>query len=225
MQRTKAFKRFQAARKKIIWTDYALRRDAAVAAARALVPRRRALIPSGEFKAIDVSPSLACDSGTAVQLLNGCARGDDINERVGRQITMKSIQIKFNTKVTTSTGVDQRHRIVIVYDKQTNAAAAAWTDVFVSADTMALRNLENRSRFVILYDKMITLNASAESGSSALRSIYLRCNLPVTFNSGDAGTVADIVTGSLYLMVIGSEGAGATAGSMYGRSRIRYVDY
>ena len=54
---------------------------------------------------------------------------------------------------------------------------------------------------------------------------YRRLNHPVTFNAGDAGTVADITTGSLYFLVVGSEAAGATAGTVSGRVRVRFDDH
>jgi len=73
-------------------------------------------------------------------------------------------------------------------------------------------------------DKKFQLNASGESGSERMFKFYRRLAHPVTFNSGDAGTVADITTGSLYLIYIGSIAAGATAGSIVGHCRIRYSD-
>lgn len=213
---------------KPVFAEARIARAALVAAARAapnLMPASRGLVVGkGEFKAVDVLSTATCDTASAVALLNGIARGDEINERTGREVTMKSIQFTYTATVTTGTGTDQRQRVLLVYDRQTNGAALTAAQVLNAADTLSPRNLENRRRFKILYDRTHTLNASGETGSAVTRRFFRRLAHPVTFNSGDAGTVADITTGSLYLVVVGSNAAGVTAGAVAYSSRIRYVD-
>lgn len=184
--------------------------------------------PSGpmrvEYKNIDVGQTIATDTTGAVVLLNGCARGDDINNRIGRKTMMRSLQLTVVSLVTAGTGVDQFHRVLVVYDRQTNATALTGAQVLSTFGTTAFKNLENRSRFKILMDKTIHLNASNEPGSEKIWKKYFRFNLPVTYNSGDDGTVADITTGSLYCLIVGNKVAGATAGTTGLYSRIRYND-
>jgi len=180
-----------------------------------------------ELKSCDTTLSTAsnrCDTTGDVTLISGIARGDDINERTGRKVTLKSIELHLYAKVTAGTGVDQTQRFLVVYDKQANATALTITDVLVSASTMALQNLDNRNRFRILYDQVFHLNATAESDSAKTLVLKKAINLPMTFNSGDAGTIADITTGSVYFLCMGSEARGNTAGDMQGRVRIRYAD-
>lgn len=203
------------------------RRAAAVAQRRAPAVRTGAVYADGELKAITVHSSSVHDGTGAVVLLNGCARGDDISERVGRQITMKSIELKGVSYVTAGTGIDQSVRAMVVYDRQTNGSAltiAQVLDQTAGNPSYQLRNLENRRRFTVLMDRRIDLNASGESGSTKQWQFYRRLNHPVTFNSGDAGTVADITTGSVYLITVGNVAAGATAGGCLVYSRIRYDD-
>jgi len=178
----------------------------------------------GEFKAVDVHAATAVTTTPIVVLLNGIARGDDINERTGREVDMRSIQFSAQVRAATTTGVDQTHRVLIVYDRQTNAAAPTMAQVCESATIQAPRNLENRKRFSILFDKIYNLNAADESGSSRQIRWYRHLNHPETFNSGDAATVADITTGSVYLIALGTEAAGGTSGSIDYWSRIRYQD-
>jgi len=178
----------------------------------------------GEFKSVDTNNVNAANTATAVFLLNGIARGDDINERTGREVVLRSILVKAFCYVTAGTGVDQMQRVLVVYDRQTNAAALTAAQVLSVANTMAPRNLENRRRFTILMDRTVTLNATAESGSFRLIKFYRHLRHPMEFNSGDAGTVADITTGSIYTIVIGTEVAGDTAGSVLINTRIRYED-
>jgi len=181
-----------------------------------------------ESKEQAFSNEFSYDGATCLSLINGIARGDDFSERVGRTVTVKSIQLKCELMVTVSTGVDQVVRIMIVYDKQANAAAPTIAQILhSSADysrPLQFRNLENRQRFVILGDVTKTLNASAESGSKSFWKFYKKCSLPETFNSGDAGTVADIVTGSIYVITLGSMPTGNTAATLRGFSRVRYID-
>lgn len=180
----------------------------------------------GEFKSVDVSLNGTCDNaaGGRVVLLNGLARGDDIGGRNGREVVMKSIETKFNLYVTAGTGVDQTHRVVIVYDRQTNGAAPVLLDVLSAATAYAPRNLENRRRFKIIFDRTVALNASGESGSHQVLSFYRRLAHPTTFNAGNAGTVGDITTGAFFAIFYGNIAAGATAGSATGTCRMRYED-
>ena len=221
--------------KKIEWTETPLTMSAPSTSRAAYVRRARKnyrigglMRAKGEMKAVDVyTGSLVADTTGTLSLLNGIARGDDIDERDGREVIMKSIQINGLNAVTSGTGVDQTHRVILVYDKQANAAActgAQVLDTTAANITLAVRNLENRKRFVILMDKVFRLSASGESNSSVAWRYYKRFNLPVTFNTGTAGTIADIVTGSLYLFSFGNIAAGATAGTLVVNCRIRYSD-
>lgn len=203
----------------------------ALAAAYRRVGRRRILRSGPEWKTIDkeISVDVNYDGGVNnLYLLNPIARGDDYTERIGRTVTLKSLQIKAQMYVTPTTGVDQVGRMLVVYDKQPNASAVTAAQLFnASADStrpFQFRNLENRERFVVLADVTKTLSASAESGSKAFFKIYKKLNLPMTFNSGDAGTIADIVTGSIYVVCTGSEASGATDAFCVGESRIRFID-
>lgn len=210
--------------KEITWVERPLvgkvRRASLVAAARA--PARA--YADGEFKSVDVTGTPATDTASGVLLLNGIARGDEIFERDGREVLMRSIQLTCQSNVTTGTGVDQTHRVLLVYDRQTNAAALTAAQVLTAVTVFSARNLENRRRFKILMDKRVTLNASGEPNSNIIWTFYRRLRHPITFNSGDAGTVADITTGSLYLVVVGNAAAGATAGTTSVYSRVRYTE-
>lgn len=181
-------------------------------------------LQKGEFKSIDVTVTGAADTTGVVQLLNGCARGDDINERIGRQTTMKSIEIHLRNSCTDTTGVQQIHRVLIVYDSQTNATALTIPNVLTDATVWALKSLENRNRFQIILDKLINLAGNGVYPEQLAWKWYKKLQHQVTYNNGDAGTVADITTGSLYFIIIGSVSAGTLAGNVYGTCRIRYTD-
>lgn len=212
-------KRYQAA---------AARRKRPTAAA-AAAPRALYVPPSrGEWKHIDVyTGSIVADTTGALGLINGCIQGADAINRIGRQITMRTVQINGLSSVTSATGLDQTHRVLIVYDSQPNGAAltiAQVLDTTAANVTLALRNTNGIRRFTVLMDKVVRLNSNAEPGGAIAWRLYRRINLPVVFNSGNAGTVADIDTGSMYLISVGNLGAGATAGSLVANIRIMFED-
>jgi hypothetical protein len=170
--------------------------------------------PLGDQKASTPNSSLAVNTTGAVFLLDGFVPGTAIDQRLGRTVTLDCLEALIQDQVTSGTGVDQYHRILFVYDKQPNGAAFVITDVLDTTNTVSFPNLANRARFDILYDDLHHLNASAEPGSERTYSIRIPLNRRVIFNAGTAGTVADIVTGSLYILVLGNVAAGSTAGTL-----------
>jgi len=156
-----------------------------------------------ELKAVDVSPNTAADTGGAILLLNGIAPGTALNQRVGRQVLMTALKYHLYCNVTAATGIDQSHRLLIVRDKQANGAALAINDVIDGGSTSQY-NLSNQARFEILMDKRYYLNASGEPGSGLVLDGTIRFNAVEQFNAGIAGTVADIATNSIYLIILGT---------------------
>ena len=139
---------------------------------------------------------------------------------------MRSIELAYHASVTSGTGIDQFVRVAVVYDKQANATAPTAAQIFQEPDLVhAPRNLENRKRFKILYNRVHQLNSNIEPGGQSQQAkLYRRFNLPVTFNSGNVGDVTDIITGSLYLFVLGNLDSGATDGHVVYYCRIRFTE-
>lgn len=159
----------------------------------------------------------------ANQLLNGCAPGSTANTRIGRKFTMKSVLIRYNFSMATTTTGGGPLRIVVVYDKQSNAAIPAVTDIFTTDDIEALNNLSNRDRFIIIADHYTEV-IGVQSAYSVSGVIKRKINLETMFNTGTAGTVADITTGSLYIM-FGTPGLHLTAGpTLSFQARVRFSD-
>lgn len=176
-----------------------------------------------EWKSIDTNITQVQDAIGAVTLLNGCQQGDDIGNREGRQIQMRSIELKLHTYGTAGTGIDQIHRILLVLDKNPNGVAPAIADI-ITANTSGLRNLNNRKRFKILMDKRLVINASGEPGTNKVIKKYKQCAYTTQYNAGNAGTIADINNGAIFLVTIGSSIVGATAGTTFGYVRIRFTE-
>jgi len=159
---------------------------------------------SSETKFIDntflLSPNFNSTLFTAGRLLNGCVQGTEATNRIGRKIVMSSLYLKgtFNLG-TTSTGGGTA-RIIVVYDKQANGTAPAITDVLLSDDVLSPNNLSNRDRFTKICD-FETETISVNGINSVSVETYRRLNLETMYNTGNAGTIGDITSGSLYMFV------------------------
>ena len=177
-----------------------------------------------EFKTIDVALDVVSDSTGSITLLNGLIRGTDYTNRIGRKVTLRSIEIKGQNYVTPGTGVDQNQRVLIVHDRDPTGVLPAITDILTAVTPVALRNLDNRTRFNILLDKRFQLNATAESMSTRLWKYYKRFYKMMDFNGNNFGDIRDITQGAIYYVSLGNKAAGVTAGSSLANVRIRYTD-
>lgn len=156
----------------------------------------------GELKWIDVINSSSFAATASVQLINGLAAGTQSTQRIGRKIVMKSLLVKFTLGCGTAGATPFRGKLKasIVYDSQTNASAPVSTDIYLNATANSPMNLDNRGRFKVLWKRNWYLDQSGGMGASGCDTSKV-CNLPVIFNSGSAGTVADIATGGVFLVL------------------------
>lgn len=182
----------------------------------------------GELKFVDTSPALtvliSSTAWSAGVLLNGLVPGSGADQRIGRKVIMTSLLYRIGFILgATSTGGSPL-RLLIVYDKQANAAAPAITDILDTDHFLARQNLSNRDRFVVLADKHLP-PISVQNNFSVISKIYKkRLNLETCFNAGVAGTIGDITSGSVYVFAAQTSGIGTGAPSIVSRCRIRYRD-
>lgn len=158
---------------------------------------------------------------TANSLFNP-ALGDDFNNRTGRKVQVLGINIRGAVHVppqTNQTATDYAStvRILLVQDKQTNAAQLNAEDVINSASATAgtavymFSNPAFFGRFKILKDKQITIqnpNLSwdgtnmEQCGLERPFHIRIKFKKPVVvhYNSTNGGTVADIIDNSFHII-------------------------
>jgi len=186
-----------------------------------------------EKKFLDTTVTLFTDltATASVTLLNGLSQGTTQSTRVGGRIEVKSVQFKVNFQNGTNVSGVSPLRIKIIYDKETNGAAPAATDVMAVNLIDGLNNLNNAGRFITLFDQ--TWNPVVGPGTSAVATNYqaqfldgyVKCNLPTKYNAGNTGTVTDISSGSIYVLAwtngFGFAGTGSDASGYF---RIRYTD-
>lgn len=187
------------------------------------VPRNFSL---GEWKYLDTGlGTLTMNTTPVLLLLNGLAPGNSASQRIGMKVAIRTLELRARVATTAGTGVDQTCRWLIFVDRQSNGVAPTAGDV-LTGNLDTFRNLANRKRFKIILDRHFPLSASAENGSIRVFHAYLKFRRPllVEFNTGTAGTVADITSGAIYIMVLGNIASGTTDANMNGTVRFRYTD-
>lgn len=179
-----------------------------------------------EWKSIETYMAGSAVAAGTLYLLNGTTQGDNINQREGRQIYVQSIQSNFraewNSGAVTSPGT---YRVILFYDKQSNGAAPAVSDLLDTSTALscdALRNLNNRKRFKILLDRRYALTPTGASNSAIVDSFYLKKFITTQYNAGTAGTVADISSNALYLLACSDEAVNGPNNS--GVIRVRFTE-
>ena len=141
--------------------------------------------------------------------------GDNKSQKDGLKITIKSIQIRFQLNLPSTTVVaDARDicRFILVRDRQTNGALPAVTDILAQADIQALKELEQSGRFLTLLDKTVYINSMGGFGDGTTNAtlpstksfqFFKKMNLPIIYNdSATTGAIATIVTNNLVLLYI-----------------------
>jgi len=196
---------------------------------------RVAAASGGELNFVDTNIGGISISTTGVlTLLNGMAQGTTASTRIGRKITIKSIQWRFDCATSTNT-TWTANRYMIVQDMQPNGATAAFADIYDNATPSTLRNISNMARFRVLFDSdefiMVGDNGGVGVSNYDVDSLatahkgYIKCNIPVQYNAGTAGTVADITTNAVYFVTIGNGSTSLTDVNVQaGTVRIRYSD-
>lgn len=161
-----------------------------------------------ELKGVDTGFSTTTVAAGAVTLLNGVVAGDDINERNGRKIALKYLDmfISFNLNLATLTSRVSFVRYMVVYDNGPNGIIGLPTDILSSPVTVySTRRLDTMSRFSILLDQVHSISGLpptdvAAGGVFKHHRVNLK-NMPVTFTSA-LGGIGAIREGSLYLLVL-----------------------
>jgi len=206
----------------------------------------RSLNNAPEIKCVDyywnMDPVLQ-QAGTNTQVfpVNVILEGASMWNRVGRKVTMKSLKFDYSLhqNIGTVTGARDKIRVVLFYDRQTNGATPTNYDVIQGVrgdgttvnDPFVSANLTNRERFLILRDDKWNLAPVTTGGSSINKStdllkehfVQLK-NLDVVFKA-NAGTIGDVATGGLFVMVQGDNATAPNAAWVF-RSvfRLRYTD-
>jgi hypothetical protein len=175
------------------------------------------------YGAISLNPTF---SAPGLFLLNGVAQGTSENTRVGRLARLKWLDIDMyieNTAAAVANGISEL-RVYIVAETTCLGSALSPSQFFVdntifSSTSQRDRTNRNASRYVVLFDSKIFtlgqypfssgLSNVAWTGGAPLSkhfNLHIPLNFSTDYSRGNSGTVSDIDTNSLYLMVVTDDG-------------------
>lgn len=124
--------------------------------------------------------------------------GDDNGARDSSNIFIKMFSLRLHASTASTNG--DIFRCILLWDKQANGGnvQSNLSDVFQSGnDALALRNWYFKRRFKIIWDR--TYSIDYRKGIHINKKIKVK---KATTYSGNAGTIADIQTGSLWFCTI-----------------------
>jgi len=165
--------------------------------------------------------NIGTSTWSELDYLNLIGAGTNEQERIGRLIQMKSIQIRWYTATQTS---GQDVRILVIYDKSPQGALPSIGEILAVDNYNTTMNLDNASRFIILHDEINHPITSSSLGTGlAQRSgnIYKKINLPVTYGT-TSGEITSTKEGAVYIMSCALSGGPGSGIGYY--CRIRYTD-
>lgn len=163
----------------------------------------------------------------AANLLNGVVQGTSAETRIGRKIRMRSLDFRWTAATATTTNASGGNlRVLIVYDKQANAALATVAGILNTDDFHSPMNLANSDRFTVLRSFLTpTIGFGTSEGASTSGHEFIPMDLETIYNDGVAGTIADIQTGAVYVMVAQNGNIVTTGAPIFNFiSRIRFDD-
>lgn len=164
-------------------------------------------------------------STASITCLNLMTQGAGPSQRIGQRILVKSIQLRAHiSREDVASTTTEVMRIMLYYDRQPNGALPAITDINVTNATASLRSMANTGRFFCLMDENVVISTANGGNSYEIFDKFIKCNLPVYYNAGNAGTIADLSTGSLLLIYVGDQAAGADDINVVANARLRYTD-
>lgn len=175
---------------------------------------------TAEKKWLDTAINQEASTTGVITPINIVGQGTLSTQRVGNSFKMISVQIRGAMGVG-ATATSASYRIMIVYDKQTNLALPAVTDIITAAGMDGLNNLTRKQRFVTIVDDIGYLEAAGKQVEGV--SIYRKINLNTEYINQNA-LISSCTSGGLYLITVGTTGTGATSPLLIANARIRFTD-
>lgn len=186
-----------------------------------------------KFKDTTKAQTALASAGTIFNdTLIGMVEGNTDSTRIGNRITAKSVMLRGTAKMAATaaaTDTSQTVRIIVYLDRQANGATAAVGDILASADYRSFNNLDNSDRFRTLAEEVIDMHLSGATPSGAAytygetsKSFFLKAKLNLDIKyKGNAGSVADLASNNIGVLVISETDAIGTVGYI---ARVRYTD-
>ncbi len=184
-----------------------------------------------------VSSGGSVDPNTLLVLPQGTTQ----NQRIGRKVIIRVVQLNMSFKKDPTAGAGAFGAVDTVsvglfLDKQANGAAAAYLDLFDSANgPLALRNLDNTGRFEIFKKWLFVMNSTGAgmshnsadvltqevTASSKVLRYYKKCAIPVIY-TGATGAITELTSNNIAMWAISENTVPLVTWDL--SVRIRYAD-
>jgi len=196
------------------------------------------------------SPVITLISTTfTLNVLNDTNVGAGQYQRIGRSITMKSLRLIGALFPSGNAGSNAGEflRVAVIYDRQVNGAIPGYADIYqaidaagnTSATPFDMPNIDNSERFIVLADHKFAIPSTIYNGGATVGNgfpnllsqdqntnidQYIKLkDLPVNYK-GTGGGIANVASGALYLITLGSQAAASAGTTFNWATRLRYTD-
>lgn len=173
------------------------------------------------------------DTTGSIALVATIAQGASVNQRVGKKIMLKSLQVRGYLQNGAASYFNDC-AVILVYDRRPTGSLPAITDVLVTANSSAFNNDANSGRFKIIrrWDFELIGNVTGTLATQQLTDCTAKTaddfvklkGLPTVFKAAGTGAIGDIEEGALYVITVGNNVAGTTAAQANLAFRTRFVD-
>ncbi len=173
-----------------------------------------------EFKCNDPlsNNTLTPNTAGSLFLLTGLNTGDQADDRDGRVVRWKSVQLAFTFTVNTA-AIATFVRSILFIDKQPNQTLALASELLDIQAITTFRNLDNRKRFVILWDKVIEVH---QGHANMYVNYYRTTDMKTIYDDSDGGDISDITTNAMYLLIFSDEAVNTP--TVIVSARLRFID-
>lgn len=167
------------------------------------------------------------DTTGTIGHLNVIAQGASDQQRVGKKVIMRSIQLR-GRAIAGSTGTVADGAFIMVWDKRPTGTLPAITDVLEGVSAQAMNKADNEGRFKILKrcDMIFAGNSTTPATGLEIQNMdfYMKLNMRTIFKSVGTGAIGDIEEGALYALSVGNVAAGTTAPIFVVAFRMRFTE-
>jgi len=174
------------------------------------------------------------DTAGAWQCINIIQQGYTERTRIGAQITIKNIYMRWSSQFASAHTAVNLNRQMLFIDSQANGDGPTLAEMFLTLGSVYTCWSEplmwtRRGRFTTLYDT--AWSASAQYGGAAmgndslkLGEFYQECNITVNY-TGNAGTIDDIGDNALWVFGKSMAAAGSiNLADTATYTRLEYID-
>lgn len=147
------------------------------------------------------------------QIMNLISQGDTATSRDGNEIFMTTFDLRIQLVGADATNLV---RIMIYYDRQFNNTNPTTAGLAVPLDTLSINNsiyaqhnINSRKRLKWIFDRTYSLITNTTDQTDKYQrhiSIHKKIKMP-TIYTGNAGSLADILTGGLILAIVSDSSA------------------